>query len=387
MSESYKVYASQEYVDSKVADVSSLPSGSSPNQYLVTDGDGNAKWEDKLAWSDKEVVLEEQTIHLNRDAYTVTEVGDIVVGESYVVGYQGKQYNCVARTISMEGLAVPVLGNSWVLDDENEVDSGEPFVYLEFPKEVASQLGFSAYFMPSGSERGEYPDSIVAYIHKETIHKLSGKYVEGMGWSDFEVLVPKTEFKYPYADEYFGDNIPLVIGSEYKVVFDDVTYMVTCFESDGCPTIGAPYDGIEDFDYSSYPFTVYNDDEGAIWVSCKTDGDHTIEGCTETIHPIDKKYLPRQDWYYYSTPDCVLYKDVNLTDAVTIADMEDVLSCGKFREVYDGEVGGDIRFAGGAFFNPGKTKGFKVSSVSAHSDGTVNVLELKSSDYKAAGPM
>ena len=58
MSESYKVYASQEYVDNKLNDVSGLPSGSKPNQYIVTDGDGNAKWEDKLCWTGStEVVL------------------------------------------------------------------------------------------------------------------------------------------------------------------------------------------------------------------------------------------------------------------------------------------------------------------------------------------
>ena len=40
MSDSYKIYASQDYVDSK-----GLPEGTSANQQLVTDKDGVVKWE------------------------------------------------------------------------------------------------------------------------------------------------------------------------------------------------------------------------------------------------------------------------------------------------------------------------------------------------------
>ena len=151
---------------------SGLPSGSSPNQYLVTDSEGNAKWEDKIAWSEKEVILEEQTINLNEDAYTVTEVDNIVVGESYVVGYQGNEYICVAREFSMDGNTTTIIGNSYILGDD-EADSGEPFVYVAIPQEFAAQLGFSGYFEASGSD----PDSIVASIRKETIHPIDKKYL------------------------------------------------------------------------------------------------------------------------------------------------------------------------------------------------------------------
>lgn len=57
MSESYKVYASQEYVDNKLNDVSDLPEGAKPNQYLVTDSEGDVKWEDKLCWSEEGKVV------------------------------------------------------------------------------------------------------------------------------------------------------------------------------------------------------------------------------------------------------------------------------------------------------------------------------------------
>ena len=42
MSDSYKIYASQDYVDSK-----GLPDGQGAYQQLVTDSEGNAKWEDR----------------------------------------------------------------------------------------------------------------------------------------------------------------------------------------------------------------------------------------------------------------------------------------------------------------------------------------------------
>ena len=46
MSDSYKVYASKDYVDSK-----GLPEGQGAYQQLVTDANGVAKWEDKLAYT------------------------------------------------------------------------------------------------------------------------------------------------------------------------------------------------------------------------------------------------------------------------------------------------------------------------------------------------
>lgn len=42
MSDSYKIYASQDYVDNK-----GLPDGHGAYQQLVTDKDGIAKWEEK----------------------------------------------------------------------------------------------------------------------------------------------------------------------------------------------------------------------------------------------------------------------------------------------------------------------------------------------------
>lgn len=53
MSDSYKIYASQDYVDSK-----GLPDGASANQQLVTDKDGVVKWEEKpfYTFQDTEVI-------------------------------------------------------------------------------------------------------------------------------------------------------------------------------------------------------------------------------------------------------------------------------------------------------------------------------------------
>lgn len=47
MSDSYKVYASKDYVDSK-----GLPEGAAAYQQVVTDGEGNTKWEDRPFYDD-----------------------------------------------------------------------------------------------------------------------------------------------------------------------------------------------------------------------------------------------------------------------------------------------------------------------------------------------
>lgn len=107
---------------------SGLPSGGAPYQQLVTDGDGNAKWEDRLAYETDPIVEEvfpEQTIafSLNNNVYMASTSQQYVfaVGNSYTVKWDGTEYDCVCSEFS--GMAY--IGNQSILTGTD--DTGEPF--------------------------------------------------------------------------------------------------------------------------------------------------------------------------------------------------------------------------------------------------------------------
>ena len=99
-----------------------LPSGGAPYQQLVTDGDGNAKWEDRLAYETKPVVTEivpEETV-----AFSDSEFGKAAVwpptfnpveGSIYIVRIDGAEYTCPCvrfnRTLTLGNLALAGVGD------------------------------------------------------------------------------------------------------------------------------------------------------------------------------------------------------------------------------------------------------------------------------------
>jgi hypothetical protein len=161
MSESYKVYASQEYVDSKLNDVSGLPEDSGPNQYLVTDSGGDVRWEDKLAWSEQTAILAEREIVEEGEYYPVFEMLPLVLGDKYTVIFDGVEYE--SKCFGDGGY--PTIGNPYEGD------------WSSYPFHVESDSGFG-YIVCETS--GAHKISIM----QETTHKMSGKYVEGMGYTE-----------------------------------------------------------------------------------------------------------------------------------------------------------------------------------------------------------
>lgn len=95
MSDSYKIYASQDYVDNK-----GLPDGHGAYQQLVTDREGVVKWEEKPFYSEtvqhaEEVFLEETSFsgtHFSITGFT----SEFVVGTTYKVTLNGKVYESKA---------------------------------------------------------------------------------------------------------------------------------------------------------------------------------------------------------------------------------------------------------------------------------------------------
>lgn len=142
-----------------------LPEGGTPYQQLVTDGDGNAKWEDRTHYITTEVgtLLEEQELAFSPtgDVYssTLPVTLDLIEGNLYTVVFDGVSYECVCALIFG---SYPFIGNPAVF---GAADTGEPFMY--FPAEgnlIASYDSNTSH-------------TVGIYGVKESVHKIDEKYL------------------------------------------------------------------------------------------------------------------------------------------------------------------------------------------------------------------
>lgn len=93
------------------------------------------------------VILRENNLTRTEDGvFIVTEplANPLVVGMECAVKYNGAEYTCPVKAMDMEGMELPMLGNSAVIDGE---DTGEPFVFAPYPAEMA-QNGLYAQLTP-----------------------------------------------------------------------------------------------------------------------------------------------------------------------------------------------------------------------------------------------
>lgn len=111
--------------DGKTLNVSGggLPSGGTPYQQLVTDGNGNTQWEDRLAYETEPVLTE----ILPEQSFTGTNIdltggSKLSIGQTYTVKFDNTEYECIC--VDLNG--VPAIGNAAIV--EMGSDTGEPFL-------------------------------------------------------------------------------------------------------------------------------------------------------------------------------------------------------------------------------------------------------------------
>lgn len=108
-----------------------LPSSGTPYQQLVTDGSGNAKWEDRIAYETDPVLTEvvpESTVTFS-DMDGVMGASwpsdfNCVFGQMYTIRMDGVEYSCECMSFK----SIPVLGNLFVAGVGP--DTGEPFLMI-----------------------------------------------------------------------------------------------------------------------------------------------------------------------------------------------------------------------------------------------------------------
>jgi hypothetical protein len=150
---------------------------------LVTDGEGNAKWEARTHYSE----IAEVAIYSEVTAIYVEGSNMIVepystyptVGNTYTVSFGETQFDCVATEFDAEGIPLVVLGNLSPLGVGE--DTGEPFLMMMYPENVASSVGVYVELMMFTGETTDIVVSVSGMV--EVVHKIDEKYIPSVGAS------------------------------------------------------------------------------------------------------------------------------------------------------------------------------------------------------------
>ena len=143
-----------------------LPTGGAPYQQLVTDGTGNAKWENRLAYEAEPVVTEivpEETVVFSDSEFGKSAVWpptfNPVEGSIYIVRIDGAEYTCPCvrfnGTLALGNLALAGVGD----------DTGEPFIMFNDRQ----------WFFVSADSASEHTISISG--KQVSISKIDKKYL------------------------------------------------------------------------------------------------------------------------------------------------------------------------------------------------------------------
>lgn len=153
-----------------------LPTGGAPYQQIVTDGEGNAKWEDRLAYETEpmltEIVPEETVAFSNMHglmAASWPSTFNPVYGSIYTVKFDGNAYNCACTRVGPGG-AIPALGNLSL--SELGEDTGEPFL----------MFNQGSWLFASSDSASEHTLSI--FQEQTSIFKIDKKYLPESAFTD-----------------------------------------------------------------------------------------------------------------------------------------------------------------------------------------------------------
>ena len=249
---------------------SSLPTGGSPNQMLVTDSTGTAGWEDRICYAESGMmdIFPESawTITDGEAVAMVAPAADIVTGQKYIVTINGEELEREAVEISMNGMTVQALGNAGALD-ETAPTTDDMFVIIVVPGSMDGMYAAAQYVdgtqITSLSIRGE----------AEIVKKIDKKYIPGYTFGDFpfsdRVFLPETT--YDMAESYvwiYRTEYPLVAGYECTVNYNGVEYNLQARDYNGNVALGR-VDGATDepFGVLYWPEGGYTDEMGTYYVT------------------------------------------------------------------------------------------------------------------------
>lgn len=175
-----------------------LPSGGTPYQQLVTDGNGNAKWEDRLAYETEPVLTE----ILPEQNFTGTDMAlaggsKLSIGQTYNVKFDNTEYECIC--VDLDG--APAIGNASIMGFGS--DTGEPFL-----------LGYigGIFKIFTIDETNTHTVSVSGFV--TTIAKIPAKFIDknGSGYIVIHSSGTMTQQEAQnYHDEILGNEVVFII--------------------------------------------------------------------------------------------------------------------------------------------------------------------------------
>ena len=238
---SEKVYDGK---DAEGGEGGGLPEGGEPHQMLVTDGEGNAKWDERTHWKEDGVIdcFPQTVISGNGVQYVITTpfAQQIVEGETYTVTIDGVDYVSEAKTVINEGVETVILGNTSIAGGE---DSGEPYGLVIIPPEMVETAG-GAYGMLVADAGGASEVTLRVWKDGTIYHKLAPEFLPIPLTSGAVDVLPETTAE--GADGMLVITTPfaskIVVGKTYTVTYDGADYTCTAFETpmDEEGTVTAP---------------------------------------------------------------------------------------------------------------------------------------------------
>lgn len=291
--------------DETARDVVLVPEGAAAHQVLVTDAEGNEKWEDKTHYKSvsiievfpKQIVACESNDEALSAGFAMFNVNcNCVLGETYTVIFNGVEYESVARNYNDENVYFGDLSVQGY-GETDEYSNGEPFCIRIYDG--------SMMFVYTETV-GEYELSIVQ--RRQTIKRIDAEYhAPGVGAD--KVLVTNSEGNTVWEDKPFG------IKDVNDLVYNTVTYTPDMLGSD-----------------TSGYFFVY-DEENYIGELLEGKTYSVVFNDTEYSLTCEKVYSTTNDRYYLfvGNNDLGMYPEISFTeDGLPFCVAEDTYTGAKY---------------------------------------------------------
>lgn len=247
-----------------------------PKEYLPDDIGGSASVQADLAENDPEApgyvknrthwveggvveLLPETTVEFDPDsglAPLPVDPPELTVGETYIVTWNGTEYECLGQAYEEEGTYIGVgIGDIGAITGGDS--TGEPFVLLVVDPSMVEELeASSVVFAMDGSTSA----TVSIAFNSEVVHKIPMKFLTTPDWDENDPEAPgyvknRTHWRYIVEDEIipkanydfinnggirtaFVDGFEISAGDEVVVDFDGELYRCVAYDLNGGCGVG-----------------------------------------------------------------------------------------------------------------------------------------------------